>query len=144
MIRVQDLLAEETQLRKEIRPTGTEQNIIPVGREEGAIKLVSRERLLRYDGEALVGIACKSLAGREATQREKLVYAKHLRGGQINKRDIFNAYLQESWNDWQQLWTSRWLIDRAAADSLTVGEWLNFSLRFLWYRLRNAWPRKTA
>ena len=143
MIGIDDLLAEEAQLRKSTRPSKSSGTILLTEQEEeAAIKVISRERLLRYDGEELVAVLCRSLTGREATRHEKLVLARRLRAGETTKRYIYDVFLSRASYDWQRLSGTGWLLNQAAAETLTLGEWLSFSLRFMWFRIGTAF-RKT-
>src|SRR6185312_13332205 len=135
MISIEDLLAEEAQLRRSPSPRRGPRSILLAEQEDASIKLISRERLLRYDGEELVSIVCKSLTGRDAALHTRIVLAGQLRSGNTTKRYIYDAFLREAQHDWQPLSGRGWILNQAAAETLTLGEWLRFSARFAWFRI---------
>ena len=145
MIAIDDLLAEEAELRKSIRPGKSQRLILLATQEEEAlVRFISRERLLRFDGEELVRILCKTLTGREATRQEMNILARQLRAGETTKRYIFDVFLRESSHDWQPLLGTRWLLNQGAAETLTLGEWLSFSARFIGFRIQALFRRMRA
>ena len=52
-----------------------------------------------------------------------------------NKRGVYNYAFEISAFAWHPIAGKRWIMDATSAQTLTLAEWLAFSLRFLWFRI---------
>src|SRR5262245_7523322 len=102
-----------------------------------SIRVISRDRLLQLDGEELINAVFKTLLDRMPSATERGRFFSRLASGEFSKEDIYHRVLGVASEDWRAIGGRGWLMNTAAARTLTVGDWLIFSLRFLRPRSRD-------
>ena len=141
MITIEQLIAEPVapDTLSATRPPGSKRK--PCGL--GVTRLVSRDEILRHDGAIFVNSAFVSVLDREPEPGERWIALSKLAAGEWTKRDVYEHLVMQT-DAWWPVGSTRWLLDIPGTEWLTLRHWLEFSVRFFWFRLKLRFAERPA